>query len=164
VPRTDLARKAGLSVAQGIVVDDAMRTSDPAILAVGECAEHDGRCVGLVAPALVQADTASSTILQSGRTYRHVADAAALKVAGAPVWSGGAIDGDASESIIVEDGADSYRRLLLRDGRLVGAVMVGDTADSAWYQRLIAERTDIGAMRANLPFGPAYATAAAGAP
>ncbi len=158
-PRTDLARAAGLAVSKGIVVDDAMRTSDPAILAVGECAEHDGQCVGLVAPALVQADTAASTLLQTGRTYRHVADAAALKVAGAPVWSGGAIDDGESESIVIEDGTHSYRRLLVRGDRLVGAVMVGDTSDSAWYHRLIAEGTDIGALRAALPFGPAYAPA-----
>ncbi len=159
-PRTELARAAGLEVGRGIVVDARMVASDPAILAVGECAEHDGQCVGLVLPALAQADTAASTLLLSGRRYRHVADAAALKVAGAPVWSGGTLDaaGDAaSESIVIEDGDATYRRLLIRDGRLVGAVMVGDVADAVWYHRLIAEAVDIGPLRAALPFGEAYA-------
>jgi nitrite reductase (NADH) large subunit len=155
-PRVDLARAAGLAVGRGVVVDDNMRTSDPAILAVGECAEHRGACVGLVAPALTQADTAASTILETGRHYRPVADAAALKVAGAPVWSGGAIDAEC-ESIVFEDGAHAYRRLLVSGGRLVGAVMVGDTTDSAWYHKLIADGVELGALRAALPFGPAYA-------
>lgn len=154
-PRTDLARAAGLTVGRGVVVDDNMRTSDPAILAVGECAEHQGACVGLAAPALTQADTASSTILDTGRYYRPVADAAALKVAGAPVWSGGSIDADC-ENIVFEDGTDAYRRLLISGDRLVGAVMVGDTADSAWYHKLIAEGRALGKLRAALPFGPAY--------
>ena len=155
-PETALARDAGLLVNRGIVVDDSMRTDDPAIYAAGECAEHQGVCVGLVAPALAQADVAAAAILGQSGAYRAVENATALKVAGAGVWSAGSLEGD--EAIVLDDAAEGqYRRFLLRDGRRVGAVLYGDGSDAAWYRGLIAEGMHVGALRQALPFGPAFA-------
>jgi nitrite reductase (NADH) large subunit len=157
-PETTLAREAGLTVARGIVVDDAMRTSDPAILAIGECAEHQGACCGLVAPAFAQAETCARVIAGATIAYVAQADATALKVAGAGVWSAGAIDADGAEEIVFSDTeAGEYRKLLLRDDRLVGAMLYGETGDANWYQSLIADGTPIDSLRAALPFGPAFA-------
>lgn len=157
-PETALARAAGLAVGRGIVVDDAMCTADPAILAIGECAEHDGQCCGLVAPALAQAEIAARTALGEPARYAPAASSAALKVADAGVWSGGETDPAGSETIVYHDPeAGEYRKFLLRGDRLVGAMLYGDTADAAWYQRLIASAAPIAGLRAALPFGAAYA-------
>jgi len=158
-PSTDLARAAGLAVGRGIVVDAAMRTSDPRIHAIGECAEHEGRTIGLVAPALEQAEVAAAAISgESGATWAPRADAAALKVSGTAVWSAGEVAAAGAEAITLRDEAqEEYRRLWLRDGRLVGAVLYGDTADSGFYLNLIASGRPVAAIRAALAFGPAYA-------
>jgi nitrite reductase (NADH) large subunit len=139
-----------------------MRTNDPAIWAIGECAEHEEKLVGLVAPALEQAEIAAATILGDSRRYVAVSDATALKVAGAGVWSAGEIEGD--DSITLEDAeAGQYRRLVVRGDRLVGAMLYGDVADAPWYLRLIKQGQPIGAGRGALPFGPAFAPAEWGA-
>ena len=157
-PETTLAREAGLAVGRGVVVDASMRTDDPAIWAIGECAEHDGLCIGLVAPALAQADIAAATILGDASRYVAGSDATALKVARAGVWSAGEVEGD--DAIVMEDAdAGQYRRLLVRDDRLVGAMLYGEVADALWYLWLIKQRQPIGAGRAALPFGPAFAPA-----
>ncbi len=154
-PHAELAREAGVAVNRGVLVDDAMRTDDPAIWAVGECAEHAGQCVGLVAPSFAQAEVAAAAILGREARYVPVSDATALKVAGAGVWSAGEIDGD--EPIVLDDAeAGQYRRLLVRDDRLVGAMLYGETGDAPWYLNLIKEGRAIGSARASLPFGPAF--------
>lgn len=158
-PNAALAASAGLAVGRGIVVDDAMRTSDPAILACGECAEHRGQCVGLVAPALAQAEVAARTALGEIAAYAPVVDSAALKIAGAPVWSAGEIAAPDAENLVLDDPDGGYRHLILRQDRLVGAVLYGATEDAPWYMRMIREATELGARRDLLPFGPAFASA-----
>ena len=155
-PHAELARAAGLPVNRGVLVDDTMRTDDPAIWAIGECAEHAGQCVGLVAPSFAQAEVAAANILgQQDKRYVPVSDATALKVAGAGVWSAGEIDG--ADPIVLDDAeSGQYRRFLVRDDRLVGAMLYGETGDSTWYLKLIKEGRPIGAARAVLPFGPAF--------
>ena len=154
-PHAELARAAGLAVNRGILVDDAMRTEDPAIWAIGECSEHAGQTVGLVAPSYAQAEVAAASILGGEARYVPVSDATALKVAGAGVWSAGEIEG--GDPIVLADAEDGqYRRFLLRDDRLVGAVLYGDVADAPWYLQLIKEARPIGTARASLPFGPAF--------
>ena len=155
-PHAELARAAGLPVNRGVLVDDTMRTEDPAIWAIGECAEHGGQCVGLVAPSFAQAEVAAANILGAAESrYAPVSDATALKVAGAGVWSAGEIDG--ADPIVLDDAeAGQYRRLVVRDDRLVGAVLYGEVADAPWFLRLIKEGRPIGAARATLPFGPAF--------
>jgi nitrite reductase (NADH) large subunit len=161
-PEASLARAAGLAVERGIVVDDAMRTSDPAIHAVGECTEHRGRTIGLVAPALEQAEVAARAIAGEAACWSPRADAAALKVSGTAAWSAGEIAAEDADSIVLHDEAEeSYRRLLLRDGRLIGAVLYGDTADAGYYLDLIATRTAVAPFRAALAFGPTFTQEAA---
>ncbi|WP_149537611.1 NAD(P)/FAD-dependent oxidoreductase [Siccirubricoccus phaeus] len=156
-PQVTLAEAAGLAIGRGIQVDDAMRTSDPAITAIGECAEHRGRCIGLVAPALEQAEIAARAIAGEAVAWAPRADAAALKVSGTAVWSAGDIAAANAESIVLRDeAAESYRRLLLRDDRLIGAVLYGDTADAGFYLDLIASGRALGGRRQLLAFGPAH--------
>ncbi len=160
-PATGLARAAGLALGRGILVDDAMRSSAPNVLAVGECAEHRGVVPGLVAPCLAMADTAAATLAGEAARYAPRADPAALKVAGLAVWSAGDIAPADAEAITLSDNAAGrYRRLWLRDGRLVGAVLYGDAADAPFYLRLIESGRCIAALRGALAFGAAYAEAA----
>ena len=160
-PNVALARDAGLQVARGVVVDDAMRSSDAAIYAVGECTEHQGRLIGLVKPALEQAEVAAAALAGEAACWQPVPDSAALKVSGTAVWSAGEISAETAEAIILRDeGAEEYRRLFLRDGRLVGAVLYGDTADAGYYMRLIAEQRVVGS-RAELALGSSFMDAAA---
>ena len=155
-PETTLARDAGLTIGRGIVVDDQMRTSDPAILAIGECAEHRGQCCGLVAPAFAQAEIAARHLLGEDVAYAPQTDATALKVAGAGVWSGGDIAAEDAESLVYADPESAeYRRFLLRDHRLIGAVLYGETADAPWYKSLLGQ--DVRALRPVLAFGRAFA-------
>ncbi len=159
-PHVALARAAGLQVARGVVVDDAMRSSDPAIYAVGECTEHKGRLIGLVKPALEQAEVAAAALAGDAACWQPVPDQAALKVSGTAVWSAGEISAETAEAIILRDeDAEEYRRLFLRDGRLVGAVLYGDTADAGYYMRLIAEQHVV-ESRAELVLGSSFEAAA----
>ena len=135
-PEASLARAAGLRCERGIVVDDEMRTSAPGVVAVGECAEHDRVVYGLVAPILEQARVAAATLLgRGGDPYRGSVPSARLKVAGIDLVSIGAADGD-SEAISFDAGAGVYRKLVVRDGRAAGAVLLGDVRGS---EALLAE-------------------------
>ena len=155
-PETELARAAGLFVERGIVADDAMRTSDPAIYAIGECAQHDGQCCGLVAPAFAQAEIAARHICGEDVCYTALADCTALKVAGAGVWSAGDIAAVDVEALVYDDPeSGEYRKFLLRDHRLVGAVLYGETGEAPWYKSLLG--SDVSALRDTLVFGRAYA-------
>lgn len=129
-PEATLARAAELDCKRGIIVDDAMRTSDPAVLAVGECAEHDGLVYGLVAPILEQANVAAATALdRAAEPYRGSIPSAKLKVAGIDLVAIGEAEGD-SEAISVDTAAGVYRKLIVRDGVAAGAVLLGDVRGS----------------------------------
>jgi nitrite reductase (NADH) large subunit len=123
-PRTDLAADAGLRLGRGIVVDDHMTTSHPRVLAVGECAEHRGVVYGIVAPIHEQAAVAAATLTGADATYEGSVPAATLKVMGVDVVSAGLAEG--SRAVVAADG-DSYRKLVVEQGRAAGAVLVGDT-------------------------------------
>jgi nitrite reductase (NADH) large subunit len=125
-PEVTLARDTGLAVERGIVVDDAMRTSVDGIVAVGECAQHDGMVYGLVAPILEQAKVASDTLLGRDATYSGSVMSAKLKVAGIDLVSVGDAEGEV-EAVAADTAAGVYRKLVVRDGRAVGAVLLGDT-------------------------------------
>lgn len=154
---TGLAAGAGLAVGRGVIVDDTLRTEDPDILAIGECAEHRGTVVGLVAPALAMAEVAAATIAGDAAIYAPRPDPAALKVSGMAVWSAGAIAPPEAEAITLRDeAAGHYRRLWLQDGRLVGAVLFGDTADAPFYLDLIDSGRPVAAFRRDLAFGAAF--------
>ena len=154
-PDTTLAAAAGLAIGRGIMADAVMRSSDPDILAIGECAEVEGRIIGLVAPALEQAEIAAATLTGGAVRYAPRAESVALKVSGTAVWSAGEIEG---EGVTLRDEEeDRYRRLFLRGDRLVGAVLYGDVADSGFYLDLIASGRRVGRHAAALALGPAFA-------
>lgn len=153
-PDLALATASGLATNRGIVVDAAMRSSRADVLAIGECAEVEGRTIGLVAPALAQAECAAATLAGEPRLWSPRAESAALKVSGTAVWSAGEIAEDA-ESVTLRDAAsEHYRRLFLRDGRLVGAVLYGDVSAAAHFLDAIASGRAV-SSRAALALGAA---------
>ncbi|MBW7057582.1 nitrite reductase large subunit NirB [Paracoccus bogoriensis] len=157
-PETRLAVDAHLEVARGIVVDDRMVTSDPDILALGECVEHDGQLFGLVAPLYDQAKVAAATLMGQDAAFRPVQTATKLKVTGVDLFSAGDFaDKPGREDIVFRDPARGvYKRLVIEQDRLIGAVMYGDTADGSWFFGLIKDATSIAPMRDTLIFGPTY--------
>jgi nitrite reductase (NADH) large subunit len=155
-PETTLAAGAGLKVGRGIVVDDMLATSSPHIYAIGECAEHRGTCYGLVEPAYAQAKALARHLAGLPARYDGSLLATNLKVSGVPVFSMGDFEGAGAETIVLEDAsAAAYRKLVLREGRLAGAVLFGDTADALWYRDLMCAGTPIAPFRERLVFGRA---------
>ena len=158
-PNASLAREAGLAVNRGIVVDAGMQTSDGDILSVGECAEVDGMVYGLVAPLYEMARIAASH-LAGDRTpaFIHSDTPTKLKVTGINLFSlGDFAEGDDREEIVLRDAtAGVYKRLVLKDNRIIGTVLYGETADGAWFNDLKKKATDISEMRETLIFGQAY--------
>lgn len=161
-PNADIARAAGLHVERGIVVDDHMRSSDPNIFAVGECVQHRGACHGLVAPLYDMAAVLAGTLAGDANGYVPAATATRLKVTGIELFSAGDFaSAEGREDIVLRDhGRNVYRRLVLQDDRLIGAVLYGDTADGAFFFDLIQSGADTASFRDALIFGPAMPAAA----
>jgi nitrite reductase (NADH) large subunit len=163
-PNVALARDAGLAVGRGIVVDGGMVTSDAHVLALGECAEVGGRVYGLVAPLYQMAEVAAARLAgDASAEFAHLDTPTKLKVTGIDLYSlGDFAEGDDREEIVLRDAAAGvYKRVVLKDDRIVGTVLYGDTADGAWFNDLMKKRTDISAMRDTLIFGQAYQGGAA---
>lgn len=159
-PDVELARRAGVRCDRGILVDDTLQTFDPRIWAIGECVQHRNVTFGLVAPLWEQARVCALHLAEVGTArYRAPLAAASLKVSGVDVFSAGDIgEGGNAESIVLRDPMRGvYKRLVLREGRLAGAVLYGDTADGAWYCDLMRDGRDVSAMRDALLFGHARA-------
>ncbi|HWK96452.1 MAG TPA: FAD-dependent oxidoreductase [Pseudolabrys sp.] len=156
---SDLAVTAGLDINRGIVVNDRLQASKADIYALGECAEHRGVCYGLVEPAYEQARVLAAHLAGGKAAYVGSVLATNLKVSGVSVFSTGDFMGaPGTETIVLTDpGLGSYKKLVLKDGRLVGAVLFGDTADGLWYAELIRGAAPVGAMRGDLIFGRALA-------
>jgi nitrite reductase (NADH) large subunit len=167
-PETDLARAAGLDVNRGIVVDDDLRTSDRHIFAVGECAEHRGVCFGLVAPLWDMAEVCAEHLAgRSDAIFATPLLSTRLKITGIDVFSAGALAAEAEsddEVTYLDSAGGVYKKLVLRDGRLVGAVLYGDVADGGWYLTLMQERADVTRVRSHLIFGRASALEPAASP
>ena len=141
-PNTLLAKEAGLEVKRGIVVDDHLRTSDPNIFAVGECVEHRGQCYGLVAPLYEMAKALAATLAgEPVSGYAGSATSTKLKVTGVDLFSAGDFsESDEKDEIVLRDPSRGvYKRIVLRDNRVVGAVLYGDTADGSWYFDLLQQ-------------------------
>lgn len=159
-PNTELAARCGLHVDRGVVVTDTLQTYDPRIYAVGECVSHRGTAYGLVAPLFEQAKVAANHLaLQGIGRYEGSVVSAKLKVTGIDLFSAGDFAGGAeTESITVADALDGvYKKLVIRGDKLVGACLYGDTADGAWYMRLIRDGQDIGGLRDQLMAGESAA-------
>ena len=157
-PASQLAKEAGLAVNRGIVVDDGMMTSDANIFALGECAEHRGTCYGLVAPLYESAAVLADRLCNGSAEYKGSVVNTKLKVTGINLFSAGDFaDGDDREEIVLRDAnAGVYKRLILQDNKIIGAVLYGETADGAWFFDMMKRQTDISDMRETLIFGQAY--------
>lgn len=165
VPATELARNAGLACDRGIRVNGQLRTSDPAVYALGECCQVGDATFGLVEPGYQQAEVLARVLAgQEGLpTYRPEATATRLKISGIPIFSCGQVDpGPDTESVVWQDHEHNhYCRLLIRNQRLTGAVLLGDTRDAAWFSERILKQDDISRYRDHIAFGKHYCEAAA---
>ena len=156
-PNTALAKAAGLTANRGVVVDDQMRTSDPSIFAVGECAEHRGVAYGLVAPIWDMCRTLAQALTDGEGAYEGSVLSTRLKVSGVDVFSAGRFaGGEGCEDIVFRDaGRGVYKRLVIADGKVAGAVLFGDAADGGWYFDLMKSGKDVSDIRETLVFGQA---------
>ena len=159
-PSVALAREAGLAVGRGIQVDDHMVTSDPDILAVGECVEHDGNVYGLVAPLWEMCRSLADGLVERHSGYRGSVTSTKLKVSGIDVFSAGDFAGGAgAEDIVLRDASRGvYKRVVVQDDRVIGAVLYGDTAAGGWYFDLMKKGEDVSSFRDMLVFGQAFAS------
>ncbi|TNC96381.1 MAG: nitrite reductase (NAD(P)H) large subunit [Stygiobacter sp.] len=160
-PNIDMGKAADLDINRGILVGDDMATSNPDIYAVGECVEHNGQVFGLVAPIWEQAKVCAARLAGDQiAAYATPALSTRLKITGIDVFSAGklAAEDDADEEVIFRDASKGvYRKLVVREGKLVGAVMYGDVADGGWYFDLIKGERDIAQSRDHLIFGQGFA-------
>jgi len=138
-PNVALAKEAGLACGRGVQVDDGMRTSDPAIFAVGECVEHRGALFGLVAPLYDMAKILADRVTRTAESdYLPSVTGTRLKVTGIDMFSAGDFTGDeTTDDIVFRDAARGvHKKLVIRDDRLIGAVLYGEASDSAWHRYL----------------------------
>ncbi len=158
LPNTALAESAGLHCNRGIVVNDTMQTYDPRIYAVGECVNHRGTAYGLVAPLFEMAKVCANHLANFGiGRYQGSVTSTKLKVTGIDLFSAGQfMGGEGTEEIVLSDPIGGvYKKLVIKDDKLVGACLYGDTVDGSWYFRLLREGKDIGEIRDSLMFGEA---------
>ena len=158
-PSAWLGKSAGLDVNRGILVDDHMQTSDPDVFALGECAEIGGHVYGLVAPLYEMARVAAAKLAgEDVPGFVHSDTATKLKVTGIDVFSvGDFADGDDRQEIVLRDAsAGVYKRLVIKNDRIIGTVLYGEVSDGAWFNDLKKKETDIAGMRDTLIFGQAY--------
>lgn len=156
-PNTALAESMRLHVDRGIVVGDTMQTTtDPRIYAVGECAAHRGIAYGLVAPLFEQGRVAANHLAEFGiGRYLGSQTSTKLKVTGIDLFSAGDFMGGAgTEEIVMSDpGAGQYKKLVLKDDKLVGACLYGNTVDGSWYFQLLREGRSVAELRSSLMLG-----------
>ena len=158
-PNTALAEQAGLYCERGVLVNDTMQTYDPRIYAVGECVQHRGATYGLVAPLFEMAKVCANHLAHLGYArYEGSVISTKLKVTGIDLFSAGDFHGDeTTEDIVIKDAAQGiYKKLVLKDNRIQGAVLYGDTIDGSWYFQLMREGTNVGDFRDQLLFGQGH--------
>ena len=158
-PNTALAEKVGIHCERGIVVNDTMQTFDPKIYAVGECVQHRGEVYGLVAPLFEMGKVCANHLAKMGISrYEGSMTSTKLKVTGIDLFSAGDFTGDEdSEELVFQDASRGvYRKLVVKDNKLMGAVMYGDTIDGTWYLDLMRDETDITDFREKILFGQAH--------
>jgi nitrite reductase (NADH) large subunit len=156
VPNTGLAKATGLHCERGVVVNDVMQTFDPAIYAVGECAQHRGIAYGLVAPLFEQGKVAANQLAGLGYAYyQGSVTSTKLKVTGIDLFSAGDFNEEQGDEVISlqDQAAGTYKKLVLKDDRIKGAVLYGDTIDGTWYFQLMREETSIADFRKTILFG-----------
>ncbi|QJD31164.1 nitrite reductase large subunit NirB [Methylococcus geothermalis] len=158
-PNIELAKASGIHCERGILVSDTMQTFDPQVYAVGECVQHRGELFGLVAPLFEQAKVCANHLAEFGiARYEGSVTSTKLKVTGIDLFSAGEYQGGAGcEELLFQDPSRGvYKKLVVRDNKVAGAVLYGDTVDGAWYFQMMRDGTDISAFRENILFGQAH--------
>jgi nitrite reductase (NADH) large subunit len=158
-PNTTLAESAGIHCNRGIVVNDTMQTYDPRIYAIGECVSHRGTAYGLVAPLFEMAKVCANHLAEYGiGRYTGSVTSTKLKVTGIDLFSAGDyIGSEGTEALLLSDPKGGlYKKLVLKDNKLVGAVLYGESEDGNWYFKLMREGTDVSALRNRLLFGETH--------
>ncbi|OOZ39595.1 nitrite reductase large subunit [Solemya pervernicosa gill symbiont] len=158
-PNIALAESAGIYCGRGIVVNDTMQTYDPRVYAVGECVQHRNQCYGLVAPLFEMAKVCANHLAQLGYgRYEGSVTSTKLKVTGVDLFSAGDFVGDDEcEQIVYRDPSKGiYKKVVLKDNRIQGAVLYGSTMDGPWYFQLMREEADVSAFRDTLMFGQGH--------
>jgi len=158
-PNIELATKVGIHCERGVVVNDTMQTFDPRVYSVGECVQHRGQTYGLVAPLFEMAKVCANHLVQHGiALYEGSVTSTKLKVTGIDLFSAGDFTGDENtEELVFQDASRGvYRKLVIEDNKVKGAVMYGDTIDGSWYFDLMREETDISDFREKILFGQAH--------
>src|SRR5215468_3152092 len=167
-PNIDLARSADLDVNRGILVGDDMATSDPDIYAVGECIEHNGQVFGLVAPIWDQAKVCGARLAgDDDAVYLPPPVFTSLKITGVDVFSAGqlaAADAADEEITLHDEKRGLYKKVILREDKVVGSVLYGSVADGPWYVELMRARADVSLIRDQIVFGQAFAQRARDVP
>jgi NAD(P)H-nitrite reductase large subunit len=162
-PNIALAKQAGLYCERGIVVNDTLQTYDPRVYAVGECIQHRGATFGLVAPLFEQAKVCANHLAAHGvAEYVTLPTATKLKVTGINLFSVGDFVGDEYCGYILfnDPALGVYKKLVVKDSQIQGAVLYGDTQDGIWYQRLMEQKSDISQIRSTMIFGKTEAGSA----
>lgn len=155
-PNIELAQQIGLHCERGIVVNDTLQTFDPKIYSIGECVQHRGLTYGLVAPLFEMAKVCANHLAEYGiGFYTGSITSTKLKVTGIELFSAGDFQGDdTTDSIVVSDPSRSiYKKVVVKDDRVVGAVLFGDASDGAWYFQLMRLETNISDIRDQLMLG-----------
>jgi len=158
-PSIEVAKNSGLTVNRGIIVDATMHTSDPDIFALGECVEAEGQVFGLVAPLYDMARVVAAQLTgDAAASFKATATATRLKVTGIQLYSAGDFaEAKDREEIVLRDAARGlYRRVVLKDNRIIGVVMYGDTTDGPWFFDHLKRQTDVADKRETLIFGQSY--------
>ncbi|OYD51680.1 nitrite reductase large subunit NirB [Acidovorax kalamii] len=159
-PNTALAEKMRLHVNRGIVVSDTLQTTtDARIYAVGECAAHRGIAYGLVAPLFEQGKVLANHLAEFGiGRYQGSLTSTKLKVTGIDLFSAGDFQGgDDTEEIVMSDPFGGvYKKLVIKDDKLVGACLYGDTVDGSWYFKLLRDGRSVSDIRDKLMFGESH--------
>ncbi|WEJ63671.1 NAD(P)/FAD-dependent oxidoreductase [Thiomicrorhabdus lithotrophica] len=157
-PNTTIAKKIGLEVNRGIIVNDQLQSSNPDIYALGECVEHRGMVYGLVAPLYEQAQVLADTLSGQSASYQGSAISTKLKVTGINLFSAGDFhDSNDSESLVYKDISQNiYRKIVLKDNKIKGAVMFGDVTGSNWIFENLVQQNDMSAYRDTLVFGEGF--------
>ncbi|GIO01101.1 nitrite reductase [NAD(P)H] [Brevibacillus halotolerans] len=146
VPNTSVAKASNIEVARGIVVNDLLQTSAPDVYAVGECTQHRGLCYGLVAPLFEQGAILAKHLCEiETKGYEGSVVSTKLKISGVDVFSAGEFQDQADMTIVrmQDDWKKIYKKILIRDNKIVGGILFGDVSESARLQKLVNTQTEM---------------------
>jgi nitrite reductase (NADH) large subunit len=155
-PNIALAQQSGIMCERGVLVDDTLKTYSKNIYAVGECVQYRNETFGLVAPLFKQAKVCAAQLANvSNNKYQSSVTATKLKVTGINVFSAGDFNGDEQSDILIyqDPSRHIYKKLVLKENKIIGTLLYGDTRDGNWYFSLLGMQKDVSAMREDIIFG-----------